>query len=181
MFTFLLYIANFIKAGKVIKDKANNVTELQSFGEVAWSFISSIYKAGWDSLPIDKYNNSFRNSIVNKFILKSPKINSGLTSGESKSKVAEIIKLPPFISIHLSKKVLEKSKFFGKDKNSIIKTKITTRKSYAQTTNPKVSDILKLKKNYLNLLAKKIENVYRIINNIDKNKSHISMTTKGPL
>ena len=45
-------------------------------------------------------------------------------------------------------------------------------------TNSKVSDILKLKKNYPNLLAKKIENIHKIINNMDRTKPQIKMTTK---
>ena len=116
---------------------------------------------------------------MNKFTPKSPKINLGLTSGKLKSKVAEIIKLPPSISMHLSKEVLEKSNFFDKGKNSMTKTNTNSRKSYAQATNPKVSNILKLKKNYLNLLAKKIKNIHKIINDIDKTKPWIKMTTKG--
>jgi len=74
---------------------------------------------------------------------------------------------------------LEKSKFFRKGKNTTTKAKTNTKQSYAQAANPKVTDILKLKENYLNLLAKKIENTYRIINNMDKSKPHIKMTTKG--
>jgi len=38
---------------------------------------------------------------------------------------------------------------------------------------------LKLKKNFSNLLAKKIENIYRIINDSGKVKPRINMTTKG--
>ena len=152
---------------------------MQEFGEAVWCFISSIYKAGWNSLPVDKYNNSFRNTVVNKFTSKAPKINLGLTLGKNKSKAAEIIKLSPSISVCPSKKVLEKSKFFNKDKNSITKANKNIRKYYAQVTNSKVSDILKLKKNYPNLPAKKIENIHKIINNTSKSKLQIKMTTKG--
>jgi len=53
---------------------------------------------------------------VNKFTLKSSKINLSLTSGKPKNKTAEIIKLSPSIPTHLSKEVLEKSKFFSKGK-----------------------------------------------------------------
>jgi len=180
MFTSLLQIANFIKARKIKKDKITNVTELQGFGKAAQCFISSIYKVGCNLLPINKYNNSFRNTVMNKFTSKSLKINLGSTSGKPKGKVAEIIKLPPPIPTCLPKKVLEKSKFFGKDKNSMTKANTDSRKSYAQITNPKVSDILKLKKNYPNLLAKKIENIHKIINNIDRIKPQMKITTKGP-
>ena len=51
---------------------------------------------------------------------------------------------------------------------------------YTQATSSKVSDILKLKDNYSNLLAEKIENIHKIINNIDKTKLQIKMTTKKP-
>ena len=47
--------------------------------------------------------------------------------------------------------------------------------------NSKVNDILKLKKDYPNLLAKKIENIHKIINNSGKPKLKIYITTKGLL
>lgn len=42
-----------------------------------------------------------------------------------------------------------------------------------------VKKILKLKDNFSNLLFKKIENIYRIINNIGKMKPYINITTKN--
>ena len=51
-------------------------------------------------------------------------------------------------------------------------------KSYAQTTNLKVSNILKIKEVYSNLLANKIENIHKIINNSDKAKPKINMATR---
>jgi len=73
----------------------------------------------------------FKSKVVNKFILKAPKFNLALTSDESKDKAVEIIRLPSPISAHPFKKVLEKSKFFGKRKNTIKKTKTNIRQSYA--------------------------------------------------
>ena len=58
------------------------------------------------------------------------------------------------------------------------KTKMNTRQSYAQVANLKVTNILKLKENYLNLSVKKIKNIHRIINDIDKTKLYIKITTK---
>lgn len=55
---------------------------------------------------------------------------------------------------------------------------MNTKQSYTQVANLKISDILKLKKDYPNLLAKKIENIHRIINDMDKTKPCIKMTTK---
>ena len=44
---------------------------------------------------------------------------------------------------------------------------------YAQVASPSILDILKLKENYLNLLAKKIENIQKIIDDSDKSKPQI--------
>jgi len=123
-------MADFIKARKIKKDKATDITELQVLGEVAWYFIFAIYEANWDSLPIDKDNTPFRVKALNNFTLKLLNINSGPTSGKNKDKAAKIVKLPPPIPTCLSKEVLEKSKFFGKDKSSISKVNTNTRKSY---------------------------------------------------
>ena len=123
MYTSLLYMANFIRTRKVVNGKANNIPELKGFGKVAQYFIFSIYNSGWDSLPSDKYNNSFKTKVSRKFTLKSPKINLGSTSDALKSKVAEIVKLPLSIPVYPPKKVLEKSMFFDKRKNTMTKAK----------------------------------------------------------
>ena len=44
-----------------------------------------------------------------------------------------------------------------------------------------VKDILKLNENFPHLLLKKIEDIYKIINNTNKSKPHINITTKGSL
>ena len=102
-------------------------------------------------------------------------------SNKHKHKAAEIIRLSLYIPVHLFKKILEKSKFFDKEKKPIAIVKMNIRQLYAQVASPKITDILKLKEDYLNLPAKKIENIHRIINNAGKPKSCIKMTTKGLL
>ena len=57
--------------------------------------------------------------------------------------------------------------------------KKNTYQLYAQAASIKVTDILKLKENYPNLPAEKIENIHRIINDKGKSKPYINMTTKG--
>jgi len=74
----------------------------------------------------------------------------------SKDKQVEVIRLPPPILAMFSKRVLEKSKNFNKKGN-----------------------IAKIKENFLNLLAKKIKNIHRIINDSGKVKLRINITTKG--
>ena len=103
-------MTNFIRARKVKKGKILDVTNLQGFGETAWNFFSSIYEAGWNSIPINNHNTSFRNAVTNKLNLKPSKINSGPSSNKSKEKIAKIVKLPPPIPAHPSKEILEKVK-----------------------------------------------------------------------
>jgi len=71
----------------------------------------------------------------------------------------EIVKLSPFIPVYPSKKVLEKSGFFSKGKKPMSIYKAPQRKSYTQATDPSILEIVKLKKNYPNLLVKKIESI----------------------
>jgi len=85
-------MTNFMRFRKVVNSRANNVSELMDFGKVAWSFILSIYKARWDSLPTNKNIDSFRSKVMSKFTPETLKINSASTLGKSKGKVAEIIK-----------------------------------------------------------------------------------------
>ena len=59
-------------------------------------------------------------------------------------------------------------------------TNSNVRKLYAQATSSNILDILKLKNNFPNLLAKKIKEIQRIINNKNKMRPQLNMTTKGP-
>jgi len=177
----LLQIADYIRVRKVKQGKILDITELQGFGKAEWNFISSIYEAGWDFISINKQNVSFRNSVSNKLNTKSSKFNNSSYSDRSKEKTVEIVKLSPSIPVCLPKEVLEESKFFRKDKKSKIVINTNAKKLYAQTTSLNILNILKLKENYPSLLEKMIEDIHRIINNTDKTKPCIKMTTKGSL
>ena len=83
-------MANFIRFKKVVNGRTSDVSELSGFGEVAWNFISSIYKSGWDLLFTNKYINLFKSKVMNKFTLKALKFNSALTLDSSKGKVSEL-------------------------------------------------------------------------------------------
>jgi len=131
IYTSLLYIANFIRSRKVVNSRENNVFELTGFGKAALSFILSIYKAGWNLLPANKDINSLRLKVVSKFTPTTLKINSASNLGKSKGKAAKIVRLSHPITAHLPKKVLEKSKFFRKRRNTITKAKTNTKQSYA--------------------------------------------------
>jgi len=128
-----------------------------------WNFISSIYEFSWDTINTDNNtnnnNNSFRNRVANKFTPKVSKVKTLSNTGSSKNKTAKIVKLSSLISAHLSKEVLEKSRFFGKGKKPMSIYKASQRKSYVQVADPNVLDILKLKENYPTCQQKKIESI----------------------
>jgi len=122
---------------------------------------------------LDKNNKFFRENFSYKFIAKVSRNvpSSNININKFKNKSAEIVRLSPSILTRPPKKVLEKSKFFKKRKKKLVViVKPIIKQSYAQVINSKVTDILKLKEDYPNLLAKKIENIYKIINNSDKTK-----------
>ena len=75
-------------------------------------------------------------------------------------------------------KSLNSSKKKGNKPAAIVKP--NNKQSYAQVANPKITNILKLKEDYWNLPAKKIENIHKIINNLDKIKPRTKITIKGP-
>ena len=157
------------------------MSKLDGLSETAWLFISSIYEFGWDLLYTDKENKMFRQKVAFKFILNTYSHNSTSNSNKSKYKPVEIIKLSPPIPTRLSKEILEKLKFFEKEYKSMEKVKPNNKLLYAQVLTPKVSDILKIKENYPNLPTKKIKNIHKIINDFNKSKLRINMTTKGLL
>jgi len=76
---------------------------------------------------------------------------------------------------------LEKLKFF---KKSVATVKPNNKYSYVQAVNPKINNILKLNEDYPNLLAKKIKNIHKIINDSDKpkprNQRSIKKTNYSP-
>jgi len=87
----LLHIADFIKSREVQAGFVDNISQLKDLGEAMWNFISSIYKAKWDSIDIDG-NSFFRTRVSSKFTPKVLKTKSLSTSDSSKEKVAEIVK-----------------------------------------------------------------------------------------
>ena len=86
-------MADYIRSRKVKKGLINNILELKCFIQAAWNFISSIYKAGWDTIDINKDKNSFKNGIANKFTPKVPNIKLSSNSNTSKNKAVKIIRL----------------------------------------------------------------------------------------
>jgi len=120
----------------------------------------------------------FRNKVKSKF---SSQIVKELSNNKEKNsvKLSYVSSLPPPIPAKFPKEVNEISKFFKKNPTS------TQKKSYAQvSSNFNASDIarktLKIKKAFLSLQNKKIEQIQKIISNNSKSKLRINITTKEP-
>jgi len=52
----LYCVTNYIKNKSIKSNKANDVPDLKGIGETLYSFISTIYKSGWDLLIANKDN-----------------------------------------------------------------------------------------------------------------------------
>jgi len=99
---------------KIIEgDNTNNVKDFQGVGKIAWEFISSLYKAHWNSLVVNKSNTLFRNMVKSKF---SPQPIKTMTNGKGKNTIKlatiSLIFLP--IPAKSLKEVNEILKYFKK-------------------------------------------------------------------
>ena len=112
-----------------------------------------------------------------KFTLKTKQIKSGQIKTKifNKKKV-KISIIPPLIlpcpvksNKGIKKKVVNKN------------AKPTKPKSYIQVSVTNINSIIKIKKNFSDLLLKKIEKVHKAVNDQKKIKYRINIMTKGPL
>ena len=75
---------------------------------------------------------------------------------------------------------MKKSKFYkDKYKTGESQNNAQNGHSYAQASKSNIKDIIKIKDNFPNLLAKKIEEVYKVLNKPKKDKPRLNITTKG--
>jgi len=100
-------------------------------------------------------------------------------SGKNADKLVTFNRLPSPIPAKLPKKVNKISKYFKK--NNQTNEKKDQRKLYAQALTSFKNTREVFKKMFPNIQAKKIENIYKIINSKGKPKPRIHMMTKGLL
>ena len=120
------------------------------------------------NLEWTKNNKTFHKLIENKFTTKVPTFNKEKKANNPlPAKLVNFLKLPPpQLLPRLLKEVLEKSKFHEKNilgKNR--KVTETTKLSYTQILFKNINNILKIKKNFPELLNKKIEELNKLIYN----------------
>jgi len=118
---------------------------------------------------------------VSNFTPRNQEVKSKSKNDKATDKLASFVKLPPPILTKTPKEVNKISKFFKK--NNQLKNKSDNRKLYAQVlaSYTNIKEILKIKEAFLNLQAKKIENIQKVINNDSKPRPKLNMTMKGPL
>ena len=178
IFTLLLHMSNYIKNKKVEKGKINNVTELKEFmkqpGALFLPFMNLngthytlIRKIG--HLGKNLHSNSLSRFLIVTFIQMVANL---------KTNLQKLLKFLLLSQQGHPKKYWKSSNSSKKEKKSVVTVKPNNKYSYVQAVNSKINNILKLKKDYPNLLAKKIKIIHKIINDSNKLKPKIKMTTK---
>ena len=122
-------------------------------------------------LTANKNNRTFCQCISAQFRLNTTKKLEVKNKESFKlTKKVKISKISPSISLKLSKKVLEKCKFYKKRVKQAKVSKVLKKCSYTQASKSTINNIIKIKENFLNFLAKKIEEVYKVFNKPKKDK-----------
>ena len=181
-------MARYIANKKVNSSKANDLSDFDGIGDSIWNFISSMYQANWDLLYTDNKTTTLRAKISSKF---SPRIapptnkNNKETTKPVLATIDKVLPLPP-LPVKSKREVNVISKYFQNNKPlAEVKKPTKTKKpamSYAQAFKPSAntSEVLKIKKAFLALNAKKIDQINSIVKGNPKPKPQIQMTTKGP-
>jgi len=143
--------------------------------------LSAIYSNKWDNLKIDDISILFHCKVSIQFGKSLITIKNNNKAKETlMPKSIEFSDLPPpLVPSRPSKEELNKLKYYSRKQSSQGRLDRKNIYTYMQASARNIKDILKLKENFSNLLAKKIENVHNTINKTDKPKPCINMTTKG--
>jgi len=165
-------MARFLRQRNLEGCNGNNMSQLSTFGESAWEFISAIFESGWDQLTTSD-DTPIRDNIMTKF----SKVNIPPAKGGDPNNCT-VKKVPPPIPPRLSKKELEKARITLR--NAAGKTKNSSPLSYAQATSS-ASNILKIKEAFPALPNKRILEIHNATFPTLNNKGKkIQPTTKGP-
>ena len=179
----LNFMARYITNKHVSSNKANDLKEFKSMGDSIWNFISLVYQVKWDSLYTDNNSTTLKVKISSKFTSRVVP-NLVKNNKEIVKHVLVTIKKtppPPPFPAKLKMKVNVISKYFQNNKTSMDPKK--QNRSYTQVSKQTANtyEVLKIKKSFLTLNAKEIDQVNNIVKGNPKSKPHIQMTTKGLL
>ena len=175
-------MARYISNKKVNLSKTNNLSDFDSIGDSIWNFISSVYQANWDSFYTNNKVMTLRVKILSKFTPRIAPNTNKSNKNMTKHILVTIEKVPPpFPFLAKSKKEVNViSKYFQNSKSLVKPKKLAI--SYAQTLKPtaNTSEVLKIKKTFTVLNAKKIDQISNIVRGNPKPKPQIQITIKGP-
>ena len=117
----LNFLAKYIKNKQVNGNKVNNLINFDGIGDTIWNFISSVYKAKWDTLYTDQKSNTLRAKIASKFTLRTIPLNNGNKKDIVKLVLVTINKVPPSppLPAKTKKEVNIISKYFYSKKPSV--------------------------------------------------------------
>ena len=163
-----MHILDFIDNRELKDNREKDIPFLSRFDQIVFDFVSFLFKEGWDQLKIERNNNIFWNFIKDEFTAnvstpsKGKKPNKFLPTKPVKFSKLSLPQLPP----RPSKEFLKKSKFHGKNiSDKKIKQVNINKLSYTQILSKNISNILKIKKNFLELSTKKIKELNKSIFN----------------
>ena len=152
-----MHILDFIDNRELKDNREKDIPFLSRFDQIVFDFVSFLFKEGWDQLKIERNNNIFWNLIKDEFTT-----NVSLPTKPVKFSKLSLPQLPP----RPSKEFLKKSKFHGKNiSDKKIKQVNINKLSYTQILSKNISNILKIKKNFLELSTKKIKELNKSIFN----------------
>ena len=114
----LIRMCKYILGKSINRDKANDIKDLKGIGKMAWEFLSSLYKAHWDSLCMNKSKTLFRNIVKSKFNPQVSKLPTN-TKGKEMVKPTYVSALPSLIPAKSPKKVNEISIYFKNNTNQV--------------------------------------------------------------
>ena len=73
----LICILDFIGNRKLKNNREENIPFLSRFCQIAFNFVSSSFKRGWDQLKTDRNNKMFYNLIKDEFTMKVLMLSKG--------------------------------------------------------------------------------------------------------
>jgi len=172
----LNFISKHIANKQVNGKEVNNLKDFDGMGDAIWNFISSVYKAKWDTLYMDNKTNTLRTKISSKF---TPRVTTNRNNNKKEfaKPVPVFIKKAPPPPLPLPAKSKTEintiSKYFKSNKTTSNSIKPT--KSYAQALRQtaSTSKVLKIKESFPALNANQIKWVNNIVKGNPKPKPRI--------
>ena len=178
----LNFMAKYITNKQVNSKEVNDLKDFNGMGDAIWNFISSVYKAKWDTLHMDNNTNTLKTKISSKFTLRAMP-----SKNNNKKEIAKLVPIsiekapppPPLLPAKSKTEINTISKYFKGNKTTMNSTKPTKSYTQASKQTASTSKVLKIKESFLALNTNQIDWVNNIIKGNPKPKPHIQMTTKG--